>query len=165
MRNCSCNQYRRPGREFEGKCFWWPYVRPILIFSINNKIDVYITGEMIKNATLYSYEREKQDFISIGGGVYFDFKDAGARKKAVEALKGMIKTHEENIKINQETGKDIPYPETAGSFFWGSFVGGGYDWGISEDHSTREKIDNFRFLSMRIKATLPISMKDWKKPR
>jgi len=73
----------------------------------------------------------------------------------------MIHTHEENVKLNQETGKDIPYPETVDSYFWGSFEGGQYSWGYSGIPSKKATMDNFRFLTMRITVTLPFSEKEW----
>ena len=73
----------------------------------------------------------------------------------------MIHTHEENVRLNQETGKDIPYPETVDSYFWGALIGGHYSWGYSGIPSKKETLDNFRFLTMRITVNLPFSEKDW----
>jgi hypothetical protein len=139
-------------------------VRPILIFSDNDKVNVYITGEMIKSATILSGKKKRRgsirasgtDLLYIEGELYFDFKDENVRKNIVEKIKEMIRVHEENVKLNQETGKDIPYPESADSYFYGSFVPGNYSWGAS-DSSLKREINNFRFLTMKITVTLPFS--------
>lgn len=139
-------------------------VRPILIFSDNDKVNIYITGEMIKSAAILSREKQRMymhskepDLLYIEGELYFDFKDEKVRKNIVEKIKEMIRVHEENVKLNQETGKDIPYPESVDSYFYGSFVGGNYDWARASGISEKETIENFRFLTMRITVTLPFS--------
>ncbi len=143
-------------------------VRPILIFSDADKLNIYISGDMVKSATILSqgqkrvYVQPKQpDRLYIEGGLYFDFKDEKVRAKIVEKLKGMIRLHEENVKANQETGKEIPSPESPDSYFYGSFVPGTYTWGYSGIPSHKETFDNFRFLTMRITVTLPFSQTDW----
>jgi len=139
-------------------------VRPILIYSDNDKVNIYITGDMIKSATILSGKKKYRrgvmargtDLLYIEGELYFDFKDEKVRKNVVEKIKEMIRVHEENIKLNQETGKDIPHPESVDSYFYGSFVPGYYSGGGTTDTSLKE-FKNFRFLTMKITVTLPFS--------
>ncbi len=149
-------------------CSYEGCVRPILIYSIENKIDVYITGEIVKSARLISKRvisksnrPEEQDFFYFEGGLYFDFKDKASKETAINKIKTMIRIHDENRKLNTEMGKPIPSPESEDSYFWGSLIDGHYVWGYSGPRSSDvEKIDNFRFLTMRIIATFPISRDD-----
>jgi len=143
-------------------------VRPMLIFSDADKVNIYITGDMIKSATILSqgrkslYVRPKEpDRLFLEGGLYFDFKDEKVRAKVVGKLKGMIRLHEENVKANQETGREIPSSESQDSYFYGSFAPGMYTWGYSGIPSHKETFDNFRFLTMKITVTLPFSQADW----
>lgn len=151
-------------------CAYDGCVRPILIYSIDNKIDIYITGEMVKSARLTSQRTmskksmrpENQDFFYFEGGLYFDYKDKASRETAINKIKTIIRTHDENMKRSRETGEKITYPETEDSYFWGSLVGGHLVWGYSGPSSSQvEKIDNFRFLTMRIAVTFPISREDF----
>ena len=70
-------------------------VRPILVLSVSNKMNVYVTGEVIKSAAILRQEkgglnissgiakqrREDRDSLFFEGGVYFDFADEECRGK------------------------------------------------------------------------------------
>ena len=152
-----------------------PLVRPILIYSDNDKVNIYITGEMIKSATVLhhktrredeeAYRKERhlpyqplpplvsreQDKLYISGGIYFDFKDEKARGKVIRTIKEMSRIYENNFKLNQETGKALPVPDKD-SYFYGSFAARP-TWG------DRMNIDNLRFLTMRVSILVPIPSK------
>ena len=139
-------------------------VNPILIYSIENKIDIYITGEIVRSARLISKEyigdSKKHYFFHFEGGLYFYYKDSESQKIAINKIKKIFNIHEENLKAIREWGKEIPSPETDDSYFWGSLVGPAYRWASLDGSPQMEEIDKFRFLTMRITTQFPISREE-----
>ena len=143
----------------------------MLIASIGDAADVYITGSLISSATILKSKNRVRgrtadpgypESLYFEGGLYFDFKNEVKREKTIQMLKQMIEVHDDNVQLQRETGKDIVYPETDNSFFWGSLMGAEYQWGISWTPAVQSKsLDRFRFLTMRITVLVPFSEKKW----
>ncbi|MFZ4439550.1 MAG: hypothetical protein ACOYOS_14065 [Syntrophales bacterium] len=150
-------------------------VRPILVMSLEDKLDVYITGEAVKSAAILqsknndaslSYiEREKTiEKLYFEGGIYFDFKDEELRKATIANVKKQIKDYQYSVQQNKELGKNIPPPDAEASILLGQFYRNHYRWAtIGFGKEMKDvPIDDMRFFTMRVTALLPISSKDWK---